>query len=115
MPEETEAGQLGSRGTGRKHLMTLITSARIRALSIISITVIVVLLFLSSAVQATGDVTETDTYRVKPGDTLWQIARTHGPQNADTRRIVAAIEKLNEMEGPLLQAGQVIEIPVASS
>jgi Tfp pilus assembly protein FimV len=95
--------------------MTLITSARIRALSIISITVIVVLLFLSSAVQATGDVTETDTYRVRPGDTLWQIARTHGPENADTRRIVAAIEKLNEIEGSLLQAGQVIEIPVASS
>jgi Tfp pilus assembly protein FimV len=95
--------------------MTLITSARIRALSIISITVIVVLLFLSSAVQATGDVTETDTYRVKPGDTLWQIARIHGPQNADTRRIVAAIEKLNEIEGSRLQAGQVIEIPVVSS
>jgi LysM repeat protein len=95
--------------------MTLITSARFRALSIISITVIVVLLFLSSAVQATGDVTETDTYRVKPGDTLWQIARTHGPQNADTRRIVAAIEKLNEIEGSYLQAGQVIEIPVVFS
>jgi LysM repeat protein len=115
MPGEAEADQLGSRGTGREHLMTLISSARIRALSIISITVIVVLLFLSSAVQATGSVTETASYRVKPGDTLWQIAKTHGPQNADTRRIVAAIEKLNEMEGAFLQSGQVIEIPVASS
>ncbi len=95
--------------------MTLIHSARIRALSIISITVIVVLLFLSSAVQATGRVSETDDYRVKPGDTLWQIAQTHGPQDADTRRIVAVIEKINQIDGGRIQAGQVIEIPVASS
>ena len=95
--------------------MTLVTSARFRALSIISITVIVVLLFLSSAVQATGQVSETTDYRVKPGDTLWQIAQTHGPDNADTRRIVAAIEKLNQIDGAALRAGQVIEIPVVSS
>lgn len=95
--------------------MTLITSARIRALSIISITVIVALLFLSSAVQATGRINETADYRVKPGDTLWEIAKTHGPADADTRRIVAAIEKLNQIEGEILQSGQIIEIPVASS
>jgi LysM repeat protein len=95
--------------------MTLITGARFRALSIISIAVIVVLLFLSSAVQATGQITDTTDYRVKPGDTLWQIARTHGPDNADTRRVVAAIEKLNQIDGGNLQAGQVIEIPVTSS
>jgi LysM repeat protein len=108
------ARQLGSRGIGREHLMTLITSARFRALSIISITVIVVLLFLSSAVQATGQVTETTEYRVKPGDTLWQIAQTHGPDNTDTRRIVAVIEKLNQIDGAILQAGQMIEIPLGS-
>ena len=94
--------------------MTLITSARFRALSVISITVIVVLLFLSSAVQATGQITDTTDYRVKPGDTLWQIARTYGPDNADTRRVVAAIEKLNQIDGGNLQAGQLIEIPLPS-
>jgi LysM repeat protein len=114
MPGKDEARQLDNRGTGREHLMTLVTSARVRALSIISITVIVVLLFLSSAVQATGQVAETTDYRVKPGDTLWNIARTHGPENADTRRIVAAIEKLNQIDGGSILAGQVIEIPVAS-
>ena len=95
--------------------MTLIASARFRALSIISITVMVVLLFLSSAVQATGQITDTTDYRVKPGDTLWQIARTYGPDNADTRRVVAAIEKLNQIDGGSLQAGQLIEIPLPSS
>jgi LysM repeat protein len=114
MPGKVEARTLGNRGTGREHLMTLITSARIRALSIISITVIVVLLFLSSAVQATGRITETADYRVKPGDTLWGIAQTHGPEEVDTRRVVDAIERLNKIDGGKIQSGQVIEIPVAS-
>lgn len=95
--------------------MTLIASARFRAFTIISITVIVVLLFLSSAVQATGQITETTDYRVKPGDTLWRIAQVHGPENGDIRRIVAAIEKLNQIDGAHIQAGQVIEIPLISS
>lgn len=97
------------------HLMTLIASARFRALSIISMTVIVILIFLSSAVQATGEITDTADYRVMPGDTLWRIAQTYGPENADTRRVVAAIEKLNEIDGGNLQAGQVIMIPIPSS
>ena len=95
--------------------MTSITSARFRALSIISMTVIVILLFLSSAVQATGQIADTSDYRVMPGDTLWRIAQTHGPDDADTRRVVAAIEKLNQIDGGNLQAGQVLEIPVHSS
>ncbi|MEN8238888.1 MAG: LysM peptidoglycan-binding domain-containing protein [Actinomycetota bacterium] len=95
--------------------MTLIASARFRALSIISIAVIVLLVFLSSAVQATGTVSETTDYRVQPGDTLWEIAQTYGPEHADVRRTVSIIEKLNEIDGSYLQAGQVIEIPVVSS
>ncbi|MEN8040917.1 MAG: LysM peptidoglycan-binding domain-containing protein [Actinomycetota bacterium] len=95
--------------------MTATASARVRALTIISITVVVMLIFLSSAVQATGQVTETFDYRVKPGDTLWQIAQVHGPEGGDTRRAVSVIEKLNSIDGGNLQAGQLIEIPVTSS
>lgn len=93
--------------------MTLSTSARIRAFSIITISVIVMLIFLSSAVQATGAVTETEQYRVQLGDTLWHIAQDHGPKDSDTRRLVAAIEKINSIRGGDLQAGQLIEIPVS--
>lgn len=95
--------------------MALIASARFRALSIISIMVVAVLLFLSSAVQATGEVTDTTGYRVQPGDTLWEIAREHSSPDADPRRVVAVIERLNGIDGGSLQAGQVIEIPVISS
>ncbi len=95
--------------------MTVIASARTRALSIISIMVIAVLLSLSSAVQATGEVGETIEYRVQPGDTLWEIARESGPKDGDPRRMVAVIQKLNSLDSGLLQSGQVIEIPVVSS
>ena len=93
--------------------MTIATSARIRALSIISITVMVVLLLLASASHATGEVTETFDYRVKPGDTLWRIAQTHGPDHRDVRAVVATIERINDLEGAVLQAGQVLEIPIS--
>lgn len=92
--------------------MTITTSARFRALSIISITVVVVLLLLASASQATGEVAETFDYRVRPGDTLWEIARTHGPADSDPRAVIATIERINRLDGTFLQAGQVLEIPV---
>jgi len=95
--------------------MTSTVSARIRALSIISITVFVVLLLLASAGHATPDPSETMSYRVKGGDTLWQIAGDYGPQNTDRRAIVAVIERINGIDAGALQVGQVIDIPVASS
>ena len=95
--------------------MTSTTSARVRALSIISITVLVVLLLLASASHATGEVTSTFDYRVKPGDTLWEIAQTHGPDGRDVRAVVATIERINGLEGGMLQVGQVLEIPEITS
>lgn len=94
--------------------MTITNSARMRALSIISITVVVVLLLLASASHATGEVTGTYEYRVRPGDTLWDIAREHGPEGRDVRAIVATIERINELDGEMLQAGHVLELPVIS-
>jgi LysM repeat protein len=95
--------------------MTITNSARLRALSIISITVVVVLLLLASASHATGEVTETFDYRVRPGDTLWQIAEEHGPENRDPRAIIATIERINDLNGGVLQAGQILEIPVITN
>ena len=95
--------------------MTITNSARIRALSIISITVIIMFLLLTSASQATGEVTDTFDYRVRPGDTLWQIAEDHGPENRDPRAVIATIERINDLNGGILQAGQVLEIPVVTS
>ena len=95
--------------------MTITSSARIRALSIISITVMVVLLLLASASHATGTVTDTMDYRVKPGDTLWHIAEAHAPDGQDVRSAIATIERINDLDGGILQAGQVLEIPIVES
>ncbi len=95
--------------------MGITNSARIRALSIISITVIIMFLLLTSASQATGEVTDTFDYRVRPGDTLWGIALEHGPDGMDTRAIIATIERINGLDGDVLQAGAVLEIPVLST
>lgn len=95
--------------------MTITTSARIRALTIISITVVFVLMLLASASHATGEITGTFDYRVKPGDTLWDIAEDFGPDGRDTRAIVATIERINQLDGGILQAGAVLEIPVVSN
>ena len=91
--------------------MAIANSARLRALSIISITVMVVLLLLASASYATGEVTETFDYRVRPGDTLWSIAGDFGPDGQDRRAVIATIERINDLDGGVLQAGQVLEIP----
>ncbi len=95
--------------------MTSIASARMRALSIISITVVVILLLLASAVQATPEPTQTTSYRIRGGDTLWQIAAEYGPQGMDRRAVVNVIERLNNLDAGSLQVGQVIEIPVISN
>ena len=95
--------------------MTSIAGARIRALSIISITIVVVLLLLASASNASSGPAETLSYRVKGGDTLWQIAADFGPADSDRRQIVSVIQDLNGINAGTLQIGQVIEIPVADS
>lgn len=95
--------------------MTAITSVHVRALFIISITVVVVLLLLTSAGNASGEITDTFDYRVKSGDTLWEIASEYGPDGVDRRRVVDAIERINDLATSSLQAGQVIEIPVITS
>lgn len=95
--------------------MTSTVSARIRALSIISITVFVVLLLLASAGHATPDPSETMSYRVKGGDTLWQIAGDYGPEGTDRRVVIAVIERINGIDAGSLQIGQVIDIPVTDS
>jgi len=95
--------------------MTSIASARIRALSIITMTIVVVLLLLASASNASTGPAETLSYRVKGGDTLWQIAADFGPVDADRRHLVSILKDLNGIDAGALHIGQVIEIPVDDS
>ena len=47
---------------------------------------------------------------VRPGDTLWGIARAQSPER-DPRDVVAEIVEYNGLPGPALQAGERIVVP----
>ena len=58
-----------------------------------------------------GDTATTvTTVVVQPGDTLWAIATAHYP-DADPRERVDAIEQLNGLAGPQIEAGEVLRLP----
>lgn len=51
------------------------------------------------------------TVRVSAGDTLWGIARQHGPAGSDLRRLTYELERLNGLEGRTLQPGMELMLP----
>lgn len=84
---------------------------RHRVAVIISIVVLAVLL-LASAVQATGAAaTATVDYRVRSGDSLWSIAEAHGDRARDVRATVHEIRSLNDLDGSTIRAGQILLLP----
>jgi LysM repeat protein len=89
------------------------SNTRARALVIISTTVVALVLLVATAVYAfTGPVpTESVDYRVRAGDTLWDIAADHTEPGGDVRRGVAVIQEMNELDGSLIRAGQVLVVP----
>lgn len=95
---------------------TRLAGARIRALGIISTLALVLVLLLASAVDASGsdEPRLTIDYRVRSGDTLWEIAAEHGPDGGDVREVIEAIRRSNDVDGSVIHPGQVLQIPVAS-
>jgi nucleoid-associated protein YgaU len=47
---------------------------------------------------------------VQPGDSLWSIAAARYP-GADPRERVDAIERLNGLDGPVIVAGESLQLP----
>lgn len=48
---------------------------------------------------------------VQSGDSLWSIASAHKPKNIDTRSFIATISENNNLNGPDIQAGDVLSLP----
>lgn len=48
---------------------------------------------------------------VKAGDTLWSIAKSHGPRQSDPRLIIDQIKELNGLTTANLQIGQLLIVP----
>jgi Tfp pilus assembly protein FimV len=62
--------------------------------------------------QATG-LTKQNYIQVEitDGDTLWDIATTHMPDNMDPRKAVHIISQLNNTSASELRPGQILKIP----
>ena len=50
---------------------------------------------------------------VRPGDTIWEIARARVGESGDPRPLVEAIRAANGLRTSSLQAGQVLIVPPA--
>jgi len=57
-----------------------------------------------------GTAPATTTVVVQPGESLWSIAAARYP-GADTRERVDAIERLNGLNGPVIEAGETLQLP----
>lgn len=51
--------------------------------------------------------------KVKPGDTLWSLARRYGSPDQGIAQRVAVLQALNGLEGSFLRAGMELKVPVA--
>ncbi len=81
----------------------------LRMVVIISM-IVAALLLLASAVQANGTPFETVEYRVQAGDSLWSIAADH-VEGRDIRSTIGEIQRINELDGSVIYAGQTLELP----
>ena len=88
---------------------------RKKRLAVLTLTVFIVF-SLSMAFNSSGasDVQEYVKFAVQPGDTLWQIARTHSPANMDIREYIYQIQVINNVKNSVIRPGDVLLLPVYS-
>ncbi|MBC7765769.1 MAG: LysM peptidoglycan-binding domain-containing protein [Hyphomonadaceae bacterium] len=48
---------------------------------------------------------------IRSGDTLWSIAQTYNETGKDVRRLVHEIMQANQLDSPIIHAGQTLKIP----
>ncbi|MDO5396813.1 MAG: LysM peptidoglycan-binding domain-containing protein [bacterium] len=86
-------------------------SRKLRCLAFLIIFAAALCIFIASAANATK-VSDTKTYVVSTGDTLWSIAEYCNTESRDLRRIMDDIMKLNNMNSAKLCIGDKITVPV---
>ena len=89
-------------------------SERLRIGSLVMVTVLIVAAALSTGYATANEPLRTVDVKVMAGDSLWSIAAEHGPSHMDTYEVVREITRINGLDGSLVVAGQVIEVPAGS-
>lgn len=77
---------------------------------VLSVAVGAVFLLLSSA-DAGSPPPSTRDHVVAPGESLWVIAQTVAPGDADLRPVVRMIQDLNGLSDGTIRPGQVLALP----
>ena len=77
---------------------------------VLALAMVAVSLTLARAVA--GSTAPVEQVVVQPGDSLWSIAAAHYPGD-DPRERVDAIERLNGLSSPTIEAGETLQLPPA--
>jgi nucleoid-associated protein YgaU len=84
-------------------------------LAALAVTVLVVLWVLAGGLagpsQATTPPAAPITVVVQPGDTVWELARQHGPSGVGTLEYAALVEQRNGVRAGALLPGSVLVLP----
>ena len=63
--------------------------------------------------QSPEDANRIVEVTVQPGDTMWEIALEHKPEESDTREFMYEIAAMNGVKDCNIISGQVLKIPSA--
>ena len=74
---------------------------------------LLVLLAVNVLVPKAEDPLDFKCITVQTGDTLWEIAQTHLPQDSDIRSFVWELKKINRLETGEVFEDQVLRIPLS--
>ncbi len=74
---------------------------------------LLVLLAVNVLVPKAEDPSDFKCITVQAGDTLWEIAEAHLPQDSDVRSFVWELKKINRLETGEVFANQVLQIPLS--
>ena len=81
------------------------------AIALVALSLMIALPTLSSARLYAASTQRYTTVTVGPGDTLWSIAATHGPANADIQETIDRITEANHLSIATIQPGEHLRIP----
>ncbi|GAA4490592.1 LysM peptidoglycan-binding domain-containing protein [Microbacterium panaciterrae] len=119
MSSITFAPSLGSAGVSGTRLRITARGRRVLA-ALVTLPIAAAIAFAAvsgGSALASGELTGANTFAtvtVQSGDTLWSIAGEVAPK-VDPRDVVAAISKLNLIDGGVISVGQHLAIPAQYS
>jgi nucleoid-associated protein YgaU len=99
-------------GPSARDAVRLTARGRLVVAVLLAVLAVVALLAVTGPAGATasGSGAVAERVTVRPGETLWQIARRAAP-GADPRATIARIQEMNALESSSVQAGRVLLVP----